>query len=108
MTENAIKGKFKGGAVTFGYKIDENRLFLPDPINAPIVTDVFKRYAIGETIKSIVDELSSKGIKNKNKSISYHFINWLLKNRRYLGEYTFRDVLNQNAIPPLVSQEVFD
>lgn len=107
MTENAIKGKFNGGNVTFGYKIDGNNLFLPNPNNAPIVTDIFKRYASGETIRSIVDDLSSKGIKNRDKPISYHFINWLLKNRRYLGEYTFRDVINQTAIPPLVSQEVF-
>lgn len=108
MTENAIKGKFNGGSVTFGYTIDENRLFHPDTIYAPIVTSIFKRYADGETIKSILEDLSSKGIKNKNKPISYHFINWLLKNRRYLGEYTFRDTVNENAIPPLVTHEIFE
>ncbi len=107
MTENAIKGKFNGGSVTFGYRIDKNKQFQADPINAPIVTDIFRRYACGEPIRSIVDDLSSKGIKNRDKPITYHFINWLLKNRRYLGEYSFRDTMNTNAIPPLVTLEVF-
>lgn len=90
MTENAIKGKFNGGAVTFGYQIDSSGQFQKHPINAPIVTEIFTRYSSGEAIRSIADDLNSRGIKNNNKEISYHFINWLLKNRRYIGEYKFR------------------
>lgn len=108
MTENAIKGKFNGGSVTFGYIIGEDKQFRTDPVNASIVTDIFTRYADGEPIRSIVDDLNSKGIKNKGREFTYHFINWLLKNRRYLGEYTFRDTVNTTAIPPLVSAEVFE
>ena len=43
MTENAIKGKFNGGTLTFGYTIDENHHFQLDPVNAPIVLDVFHK-----------------------------------------------------------------
>lgn len=35
ITENAIKGKFNGGTVTFGYQIDSNGQFQKHPINAP-------------------------------------------------------------------------
>lgn len=108
MTENAIKGKFNGGTVTFGYQIDSNGHFQKHPVNASIVTEIFTRYSSGETIRNIVDDLNSRGIKNNNKAISYHFINWLLKNRRYIGEYKFRDTVNNNAIPPLITPEVFD
>ena len=108
MTENAIKGKFNGGYVTFGYFIDEDRHFQRDPATAPVVTDIFIRYAGGETIKSIIEDLTVKGIKNKGKPISYHFINIMLKNRRYLGEYSFKDTVNENAIPPLVTPEIFE
>lgn len=108
MTENAIKGTFNGGNVTFGYAIDENKRFMKDPVTAPIVTDIFNRYADGEPIRSIVDELNGKGITNNGKKFTYHFINWLLKNRRYLGEYTFREVVNTEAIPPLVTEEIFE
>lgn len=108
MTDNALKGTFNGGSVTFGYMIDESKHFKKDPITAPIVTDIFKRYAEGEPIRSIVDELNGKGITNNGKKFTYHFINWLLKNRRYLGEYSFREVVNTEAIPPLVSPEIFE
>lgn len=109
MTENALKGTFNGGTITYGYIIDKDKHFCKDPATAPIVSDIFVRYAEGEPIRSIVDELNSKGIKTNNgRKITYHFVNWLLNNRRYLGEYTFREVINTEAIPPLVTHEVFE
>ena len=107
MTENAIKGKFNGGTLTFGYTIDENHHFQLDPVNAPIVLDVFTRYSEGETIRSIIDDINSK-MSNNGRKFTYHFLNWMLNNRRYLGEYKFQDTVNNEAIPPIISQELFD
>ena len=107
MTENAIKGKFNGGTLTFGYTIDENHHFQLDPVNAPIVLDVFTRYSEGETIRSILDDINSK-MSNNGRKFTYHFLNWMLNNRRYLGEYKFQDTINNEAIPPIISQELFD
>ena len=107
MTENAIKGKFNGGTLTFGYTIDENHHFQLDPVNAPIVLDVFTRYSEGETIRSILDDINSK-MSNNGRKFTYHFLNWMLNNRRYLGEYKFQDTVNNEAIPPIISQELFD
>lgn len=88
--------------------IEKDKYFRKDPVTAAIVEDIFNRYAGGEPIRSIVDELNGKGLKNNGKPFTYHFINWLLKNRRYLGEYVFRDTVNNEAIPQLVSAEIFD
>ena len=107
MTENTIKGKFNGGTLTFGYTIDENHHFQLDPVNAPIVLDVFTRYSEGETIRSILDDINSK-MSNNGRKFTYHFLNWMLNNRRYLGEYKFQDTVNNEAIPPIISQELFD
>ena len=107
MTENTIKGKFNGGTLTFGYTIDENHHFQLDPVNAPIVLDVFTRYSEGETIRSIIDDINSK-MSNNGRKFTYHFLNWMLNNRRYLGEYKFQDTVNNEAIPPIISQELFD
>lgn len=79
MTENAIKGKFNGGNVTFGYLIDKNKHFKKDPTTAPIVKDIFKRYSEGEPTRSIVDDLNGRGVTNNGKKITYHFVNWMLK-----------------------------
>ena len=107
MTENAIKGKFNGGTLTFGYTIDENHHFQLDPVNAPIVLNVFTRYSEGETIRSILDGINSK-MSNNGRKFTYHFLNWMMNNRRYLGEYKFQDTINNEAIPPIISQELFD
>ena len=107
MTENAIKGKFNGGTLTFGYTIDENHHFQLDPVNAPIVLDVFTRYSEGETIRSILEGINSK-MSNNGRKFTYQFQNWMLNNRRYLGEYKFQDTINNEAIPPIVTQELFD
>ena len=109
MTENAIKGKFNGGIVTFGYYIDKEKHFKKDPTTAPIVKEIFTRYADGESIRDIVDDFNGKGVTtNSGRKLTYQFINCLLKNRRYIGEYTFRDTINNDAIPPIITEELFE
>lgn len=108
MTENVLKGKFNGGAVPYGYMIDSNRQFQINPATAPIVEDIFKRYASGEEIRSIIDDLQAKGLDKNGKPFTYHFINGMLKNRRYIGEYSFKDIVNTEAIPPIVTVELFE
>ena len=40
--------------------------------------------------------------------MSYNSVEHMLKNRRYIGEFQYRDVLVSDGIPPIVSQELFD
>ena len=109
MTENALKGKYNGGGVTFGYIVNENNQFQPDPIYAPIVADIFGRYAQGEGSKSILASLKEQGLKtNKGVTPTYSFVTNMLKNRRYLGELKFKDTLVEDAFPPLVTADIFE
>ena len=109
MTENALKGKYNGGIPTFGYVIDENKHFQPDPVKAPIVTDIFRRFACGDSAKEIVQSLKDIGLQTNQKCLpSYTFIVALLKNRRYLGEYRFKDVVIPNSFMPLTDEETFE
>jgi hypothetical protein len=109
MTENALKCKFNGGNPTYGYFIDEDKHFQPDPVKALVVADIFRRYAHGESIKSILASLNEQGLKtNHGKPPTYSFIVNLIKNRRYLGEYRFKDTVVENAFVPLVDIEIFD
>lgn len=43
-TENALKCKFNGGTLPIGYIIDEEQHFQIDPLTAPFVLDMFKKY----------------------------------------------------------------
>ena len=109
MTDNVLNAKFNGGGKTFGYIIDENKHFQPDPVYAPIVNEIFTRYAEGAGTMSTLSSLKARGIKNsKGKTPGYNFITTILKNRRYLGEYRFRDIVVENAFEPLISKDLFD
>ena len=108
-TENALKCKFNGGTLPIGYVVDEEQHFQIDPLTAPFVLDVFKEYDKGATMKELRDWLNENGIRNKlGKPLNYNSIQHMLKNRRYIGEYQYRDVLIPDGIPAIVPKELFD
>ena len=60
-------------------------------------------------MQEIRDWLNEKGIKNKRGGpMSFNTIQHMLSNRRYIGELKYRDILIPDAIPPIVSVELFN
>ena len=109
LKENALKCKFNGGSVPFGYKIDVEQYFQIDPVSAPIVREVYVDYADGKTIQAIVNGLNAKGIRtSKGGKMTINVVTHMLKNRRYIGEYKYKDILVENAFDPIVSNDLFD
>ena len=109
MKENALKGISNGGQVTFGYKVNEERRYERDEVNAPIVEEIFTMYADGKTIKQIVDYLDAKQVHtSRGGKINFNAVQRMLSNRRYIGEYKFRDVVMPHAIPALVPDDLFE
>ena len=109
MTENTLKGVYNGGTVPFGYVIDENRHYKPDPLLAPYVEQAFQKYADGATMTDLRDWLKAHNIKNTlGGEMSYNTIQRMLSSRRYIGELRLRDVVQPNAIPALVSEDLFN
>ena len=51
MTENVLKGKYNGGTIPIGFKVDEEKFFQVDPLKAPFVVEAFQRYNDGATMK---------------------------------------------------------
>ena len=108
-TENILKGRCNGGRGTFGYTLDAERRFHIDPVTSPFVLEAFKRYKEGATMKEIRDWMNLEGVKNPvGGAMTYNSVEHMLKNRRYIGELKFRDVIVPDAIPPLVSMELFE
>ena len=92
-----------------GYKIGEDRHFEIDPLTAPFVEESFKRYAEGATMKEIVEFLTEKGVTNTyGNPLNYNSVQRMLKNRRYIGEYSFMDIVIPDGMPAIVSKELFD
>nr|WP_254281824.1 recombinase family protein [Faecalibacterium prausnitzii] len=60
-------------------------------------------------MKEIRDWLNENGIKNPvGGAFTYNSVEHMLKNRRYIGELKYRDVLIPDAIPSIVSAELFN
>lgn len=109
MTDNALKCKFNGGMMPIGYVIDAEQHFQIDPLTAPFVLEAFKRYDGGETISSIMNWLNEQGLTNtRGWKMTFNSVGHILHNRRYIGEFRYRDVGVPDGIPAIVPQDLFD
>lgn len=108
LTENALKCKFNGGTLPIGYVIDSDQHFQIDGLTAPFVHEAFQMYADGFKIHEILEHLSQKGLKNtRGGKLTYNNIQSMLHNRRYIGEFRYRDTVIPDGIPAIISKELF-
>lgn len=109
MTENALKCKYNGGTLPIGYTVDSNKFFQIDPVTAPVVLEAFKHYANGATMREITDEMNMRGIHTQRGcKVSINSVTRMLHNRKYIGEYKYRDVVNPNGIPAIIPVDLFE
>ena len=106
----ALKCKANGGAILFGFRINADRYYEIDPLTAPIVLEIFTRYADGQTVAEISEALNSRNVfaTTKYKYTNKSSLHNLLKNRRYIGEYRYGDTVIPDGMPAIVPQEIFD
>lgn len=110
LTENALKTLHNGGTIPYGLMVNEERQYQPDPLTAPVVREIFERYAAGDSVADIRESLSARGIKTKTggSQLNYNSIRNMLRNRKYLGEYRYGKTVIPSAYPAVVTQELFD
>lgn len=108
MKENALKGKWNGGQIPFGYMVKDSYLAIDETL-APIVRKLFEMCADGITVKDIHKYVQEKGILRPNgKKITYSSLRYLLSNRVYIGEYRHSGIVHENVVPAIVDKEVYD
>ena len=108
-TENALKCMYNGGSIAFGFTVDSEKHFQLDPVAAPVVREIFTMYDEGSTMKEIKDYLKDSGIKVNGKNYpDLNFISRVLHNRKYIGEYKYRDIVTPHGMPEIVSEELFN
>ena len=107
--ENALKGKNNGGGIPLGYLLDKKeQKLVVDPVTAPLVIEVFERYASGETVRSIVEDFNVRGLRTrKGRAFNINSFGSLLKNRKYIGEYRYQDVVIACGVPAIVPEDLF-
>jgi DNA invertase Pin-like site-specific DNA recombinase len=108
MKENVLKGKFNGGTIPIGYHV-ENSCLAVDKLVAPFIVEAFEMYRSGYSMKEIRDYLNSKNVRTpRGNKITYNAVNYMLKNRRYIGEAKFRDIVVPGSIPDIVPKSLFE
>lgn len=108
LRQKAEQGKYLGGRVPLGYKINNNKEYEIDEYTAPAVERIFKMYADGYTLKEICKELNETGYKtNTGKKFTYNSLNCILKNDRYIGKYNYLDISIDNAVPRIIDDTTF-
>ena len=109
MTENVLKGKYNGGTIPIGFKVDEEKFFQIDPLKAPFVVEAFQRYNEGATMKELMNWLNDSGVTtNRNQKFTYNSVQKLLTNKRYIGENRFKDIVMPDSIPAIVDKDLFE
>jgi len=108
--ENALQCKYNGGMVPLGFTIGkEDRLYHIDPETAPIVQEIFRRYADGEPAEKIAASLNERGLRTRTgKPFVKNSFFQIFRNRRYIGEYRYKDIVTPGGIPAIVDQDLFD
>jgi site-specific DNA recombinase len=121
----AKKHRFENGfwqsAAPLGYKLEKpdggGRILVPHPLQAPIVKEMFERYAKGkDSLSDLRDFLNENGIQKRSRFSVWY----VLRNPVYIGKVMHGKFskspfaprpdmsLAQGQHQPLVSEEVFD
>ena len=107
--ESAKKHKAIGGHVPLGYRADENNEYVIDDKTAPTVRMIYEWYADGSTVAEIIRKLNEMGLRTaKGERFTRNSLNVLLENEKYIGVYTFKDLIrDEDAIPAIVDRDTF-
>lgn len=85
MAATRKKGKWVGGKVPFGFRVEDKKLYLDDE-KAPIVRRIFNRYLEIQSPKQIARELNAEGIVTQTgKKWTIASIYRILNNYTYAG-----------------------
>ena len=108
MRESAYKCNSTGGTIPTGYKIVGKKFVIDEP-RAEIVREVFDLFVGGMSISAIQRLLAGRGIRNASgHPFGRTALERMIRNKRYIGVYTYDDIEIEGGIPAIVSKEIFD
>lgn len=108
LRNNAENGLYNGRKL-LGYTVDDTKHYIIDDNTAPIVIRIFNHYADGKGIKEIADDLNSQGLHTTTGGkFNINGLRHILKNRAYIGEYAYADIVIPNGMPAIISEELFE
>lgn len=107
MAENRRKGFFCGGAITYGYRV-ENKKLVPHELHSKTVLYMFQQYAAGKLVREIIDDLTEQGILFKGKPFLENTVCKMLGSEHYTGVCRRKGEIYTNIYPAIVPKPLFD
>lgn len=106
--ESALKGKATGGNIALGYKIGPDKSFIVDEKEAEAVRMIFDMFVRQKPNSEICRYLNDLGIKtSRGNPFTKSSIPRIIQNEKYIGVYKCGDIRIEDAVPAIVSKEVF-
>ncbi len=108
MNESALKCQSTGSGRPLGYYVDKDKHFQIDPESSQTVQTIFDMYIKGESNAAICELLNERGLRTiQGNPFNKNSINRIIKNRKYIGEYRYQDIVIEGGIPAIITPEVF-
>ncbi len=109
MRESAMKCQSNGSGLALGYRVDSGHKFHIDEDGAAVVKLIFEKFDSGEKVADIQRYLNSHGLKTlKGKEFTHFGVTRILRNRQYIGEYKWRDVVVPDGMPRIINDDLFE
>ena len=97
------------GQTVLGLRKGPDGRFEIDPNTAPVVRRIFEEYAAGESAKDIYTRLNNEGYRTSRGGLfNKNSLRRILQNEKYIGVYEYQDIRVEDAIPAIVSRELFN
>ena len=108
MDINAEKYLSTGGNVALGFYVDDKKRFQIDPNTAPVVKRIFEMYASGHSMADIIRYLNANHVRTSyGNAFNKNSINRILRNKRYIGIYTYRGTEIPDGLPRIICDDLF-
>ena len=108
MQLNAEKCLSNGSNPGLGYRVNKNRQFYIDKKEAAIVREIFERYASGEIVADIINDLNDRNIRtSRGNEFNKNSISRILHNKRYIGYYLYKGKETPGGMPRIIDDELF-
>ena len=109
MEINAQKCLANGSNPGLGYKVDSERRYYVDEEEAKIVREIFERYASGETVADIVQDLNQRKLTTSlGRPFNKNSLHRMLNNKRYIGYYLYKGQETPGGMPRIIEDELFE
>ena len=108
MRESALKCHSTGAGRCLGYQTAEDKSLVIEPKGAKAVQTVFDMYIKGKSHVEICSYLNDLGFRTaQGKPFNKNSVSHIIRNKRYIGVYTYDDIVIEDGIPPIISKDTF-